>query len=74
MKTILIPSIPATTINYQLPKDGMVSLMIYDILGREVAALVNNEFKTSGRYNVTFNAGNLSSGVYIYQLRIRDWR
>jgi len=43
-------------------------LKIYDILGREVATLVN-EYKAAGNYNVTFNASNLASGVYIYQLR-----
>ncbi|MFZ0453345.1 MAG: T9SS type A sorting domain-containing protein, partial [Ignavibacteriaceae bacterium] len=66
------PFNPATTISYQLPKDGLVTLKIYDMLGREVATLVNNEQKSVGRYNVNYNAGNLASGVYIYQLKVND--
>ena len=62
------PFNPTTTIKYEMPKAAYVRLVVYDILGREVATLVN-EFKPGGRYSVTFNAGNLSSGIYIYQLR-----
>ncbi len=62
------PFNPATIINYQIPADGFVTLKVYDILGKEVATLVNEQQK-AGRYNVTFNASNLSSGVYIYELR-----
>jgi len=61
------PFNPATTINYQIPKDGYVALKIYDALGREVKTLVN-EFKSSGRYTVIFDASKLSSGMYIYKL------
>ena len=50
------PFNPITTISYQLPKDGIVTLKVYDMLGREVATLVNDELKTVGRYNVNFNA------------------
>ena len=66
------PFNPTTTINYQIPKDGFVTLKIYDVLGREVASLVN-ENKSTGRYNVNFNAGNLASGVYLYQLKVNDF-
>ncbi len=66
------PFNPTTTFTYQLPKDGIVTLKIYDMLGREVATLVNNELKTVGRYNVRFNASSLASGVYIYQLKVND--
>ena len=62
------PFNPSTTINYQIPKGGMVIIKIYDILGREIKTLVNG-YKPAGRYNVTFNAHNLASGVYIYQLK-----
>ncbi len=62
------PFNPTTTIKYEMPKAAYVRLVVYDMLGREVATLVN-EFKPGGRYSVTFNAGNLSSGIYIYQLR-----
>jgi len=65
------PSNPSTTIKYQIPNAGNVSLKIYDILGREVTTLVD-EFKNKGRYGVSFNAASVSqwitSGVYIYKL------
>jgi hypothetical protein len=61
------PFNPTTTINYQLPKSGYVTLKIYDILGKEVATLVN-ENKEAGYYKVNFNASKLSSGIYIYKL------
>lgn len=63
------PFNPATTIRYQIPKDGMVTLKVYDILGAEVATLVNEE-KVAGKYEVNFNASNLASGVYIYRLNV----
>jgi hypothetical protein len=66
------PFNPATTINYQIKEDGLVTLKIYDILGSEVKTLVNEE-KTQGRYSHNFNASDLASGVYIYQLRINDF-
>ena len=66
------PFNPATTINYQIPQTGFVTLKIYDILGKEVATLVNEQ-KTQGRYTVNFDASRLASGVYIYQLRVNDY-
>jgi hypothetical protein len=72
------PFNPSTVINYQIPQDGFVTLKIYDILGNEVATLVNEE-KAIGRYEVNFSAQggsasggngyNLSSGVYFYQIK-----
>jgi Secretion system C-terminal sorting domain len=62
------PFNPTTTITYEIPKDGFVTLKVYDILGREVATLVN-EFKTAGKYYVNFNAGNLASGMYFYRFK-----
>jgi hypothetical protein len=50
----------------------MVSLKVYDILGREVAALVN-EFKPAGSYEASFDGSSLSSGVYFYRLVSRDY-
>ena len=67
------PFNPSTTIRYQIPKDGMVTLKIYDILGREVKTLVNN-FKTKGRYEVMFDAINLSSGLYIYEIKSGEYK
>ena len=66
------PFNPSTKIEYQIPKSGLVSLIVYDILGREVAVLVNSE-QQSGKYNVTFNAKNLSSGIYFYTMRAKDF-
>ncbi|MCX6151234.1 MAG: metallophosphoesterase [Ignavibacteriales bacterium] len=62
------PFNPTTTIHYQIPEAGFVSLKIYDILGKELFVLVNED-KQVGRYDLHFNAGNLSSGIYYYQLK-----
>jgi outer membrane protein assembly factor BamB len=61
------PFNPQTVIKYHLPHEGMVSLKIYDTLGKELKTLVN-EFQTQGTYNVKFEALNLPSGIYIYRL------
>jgi hypothetical protein len=55
-------------IRYELPERADVSLKVYDILGREVATLVNAS-QGQGSYQVPFNASNLSSGVYFYRLK-----
>ncbi len=67
------PFNPVTTINYQIPKSGRVVLKVYDILGKEIATLVNEE-KEIGRYSVNFDASKLSSGVYLYELVANDYR
>jgi glucose/arabinose dehydrogenase len=61
------PFNPTTVIRYQVPVVGGVRLSVYDMLGREVAVLVN-EWKAPGRYEITFDATGLSSGVYVYRL------
>ena len=61
------PFNPTTSIKYSIPTGGFVSLKIYDVLGREVATLVN-ETKAPGFYKANFNASNLASGLYIYRL------
>ncbi|MCA2004756.1 MAG: T9SS type A sorting domain-containing protein [Ignavibacterium sp.] len=61
------PFNPVTTIRYSLPKEGFVSLKVYNILGQEVVTLVNQE-QTAGSYEVKFGAPNLSSGMYFYTL------
>jgi hypothetical protein len=66
------PFNPLTTINYEIPKSGFVQLKIYDLLGREIAILVN-ETKTEGRYTEIFDASNLPSGVYIYSLIVNEF-
>ncbi len=62
------PFNPTTMINFQLSISSYVTLKVYDVLGREVATLVNEE-KFPGTYEATFNASNLSSGIYFYTLR-----
>lgn len=61
------PFNPVTKIAYALPKSGLVTLKVYDILGKEVATLVN-EVKNVGNYSVDFNASSFTSGVYFYKL------
>jgi hypothetical protein len=62
------PFNPATTIRFTIPADGQVQLQVYDILGREIATLVN-EYRRKGNYEVKFDAGKLSSGIYIYRIK-----
>jgi len=62
------PFNPATVINYQLPVNSFVTLKVYDMLGREVANLINAR-KNAGYYNVTFSVDHLPSGVYFYRLQ-----
>lgn len=66
------PFNPTTKIQFALPSDGKVQLVIYDILGREVAKLVNNEFRSAGRYVSEFNGSRLASGVYFYRILVND--
>lgn len=68
------PFNPSTTIRYAIPADGHVTLKVYNIAGQEVATLVN-EYKTAGRYDVVFEAGNaagvpLASGIYFYRITV----
>lgn len=66
------PFNPSTTISWQSPVSGQQTLKVYDVLGNEVATLVD-EYKSAGMYNVQFTMNNLSSGVYFYQLRAGDF-
>lgn len=66
------PFNPRTTIGYKIPKDGFVSIKVYDITGREIARIVN-EFKKAGTYESVFTADKLSSGVYFYVLQTGDF-
>ncbi|MBI3587148.1 MAG: T9SS type A sorting domain-containing protein [Ignavibacteriales bacterium] len=67
------PFNPATTISYQLSANSKVSLKVFNLLGQEVATLVNEE-KLAGYYQEQFDARTLASGVYVYQLSISDER
>jgi enterochelin esterase-like enzyme len=66
------PFNPVTNISYKLAKGGYVTLKIYDLLGREIAALVN-EYKSQGRHDVRFDASGFASGVYVYGLRVNGF-
>ena len=63
------PFNPTTTIRFSLPKEGYVRLTVFDVLGREVARLVNGGMQ-SGSHMVTLNASNLASGIYFYRLMV----
>ncbi|MHB8579351.1 MAG: carboxypeptidase regulatory-like domain-containing protein [Ignavibacteriaceae bacterium] len=66
------PFNPSTIISYSVPKSSVVTIKVYDVLGREVRTLVNEQ-KMPGNYKITFNAGNLASGVYFYQLKSSNY-
>ena len=61
------PFNPTTQLKFDIPKHGFVSLKVYDVLGKEVANLVN-EVKAAGSYTVEFNGASLSSGIYYYRI------
>jgi hypothetical protein len=62
------PFNPSTTISYQLPVNSFLTLKVYDVLGNEVATLVNEE-KQVGEYEIEFSGSSLTSGIYFYQLK-----
>jgi aminopeptidase N len=66
------PFNPSTTIKYSLGKAGITTLKIYDVLGKEVATLVNEELQ-AGPHEVTFDASNLPSGVYVYKIQSGEY-
>lgn len=66
------PFNPSTTIEYEIPKESFVTLKVFNLLGQEVATLVD-ETKQAGRYEVKFNGLSLSSGVYFYKIRSKDF-
>jgi len=66
------PFNPITTINYSIKEKGFVQLAVYDVLGKEIAVLVNEE-KRRGNYSLKFNGNNLPSGVYFYTLRVNNF-
>jgi hypothetical protein len=66
------PFNPTTKISYAIPKSGLVTLKVYNVLGKEVAVLVN-DVKAAGIYTIDFNASNLSSGIYFYRLDVNGF-
>jgi hypothetical protein len=67
------PFNPVTTISYRIPKAGNVKLTVLDVLGRELAVLVNG-FKQAGSYSVQFDASELASGIYFYRIESGDFK
>ena len=65
------PFNPPTTISYQLPVDSHIALKIYNSIGQEVKALVNDE-RSAGYHQETWNASDVASGMYIYQLTLTN--
>lgn len=62
------PFNPSTIINYSIPSESMVTIKIYNVLGQEIKTLVNKT-ETSGNHQITFNAGDLPSGIYLYRIQ-----
>ena len=66
------PFNPITTIRFEIPEDGIITLKVFNTLGEEVVALLN-EFRKADRYEVNFDASKLASGIYIYQIEAGDF-
>jgi hypothetical protein len=66
------PFNPSTEIEYSIPKEGLVTVKVYNMLGKEIATLVNKEEK-QGSYTINFNASKFASGPYIYRLQSGDY-
>ncbi|MCC6551027.1 MAG: T9SS type A sorting domain-containing protein, partial [Ignavibacteriaceae bacterium] len=66
------PFNPSTKISYSIPVDGIVTLKVYNLIGQEVANLVDN-FQLKGGYTASFDASKLNSGVYFYTLSVGDY-
>jgi len=66
------PFNPTTKIAYDIPRDAKVKLVIYDILGREMKTLVNNEFRSAGKYIAELNGSNLASGIYFSRILVNE--
>ncbi|MDD3557075.1 MAG: T9SS type A sorting domain-containing protein [Melioribacteraceae bacterium] len=66
------PFNPSTTIRFQVPQNESVSLKVFDVLGREVATLLNDNL-SAGSYEVNFDASNLAAGMYVYRLQAGDF-
>ena len=66
------PFNPSTTINYSIPEEGFVKLAVYNLLGEEVATVVNS-FQKADIYEVNFDASRLSSGIYVYKIEATNF-
>lgn len=66
------PFNPTTNIRYNIPKESFVTIKVFDVLGKEIATLIN-EYKHEGKYEIEFNAVSLTSGIYYYRLQSGDF-
>jgi hypothetical protein len=66
------PFNPSTKVKYEIPERSFVTLKVYDVLGKEVATLVNDE-KPAGVFEFEFNGAGLTSGIYFYKLQVGDF-
>ena len=66
------PFNPTTKINFSLPENGMVTIKIFDVLGREVTTLIHKEMNASN-HTVEFDASQLTSGIYLYKIQVNDF-
>jgi hypothetical protein len=66
------PFNPTTTINFDLKENGFVKLSVYNVLGQKVASLIDNNME-AGHHTVSFDASNLSSGMYIYKIEVNGF-
>ncbi len=65
------PFNPTTNLSFELSNPGVVTIKVFNMLGQEVTTLINNEQYESGEYDVTFDASNLTSGIYFYRLNVQ---
>ena len=66
------PFNPATIIKFDIPKDALVKVRVYDILGKQIYSL--NEFKKAGSYNLQFNGSGFASGMYLYSVEANGFK
>jgi hypothetical protein len=66
------PFNPSTNIEYSIPSESFVELKVYDVLGNEIASLVNEQ-QQAGVYRADFNADNLPSGMYFARIRVNEF-
>lgn len=67
------PFNPTTKIDFELPTDSKVNLKVYNILGKEISIIFNDEFKKAGYYTVYFDGSNLATGLYFYRITANDY-
>ncbi len=66
------PFNPSTTINYSVPKSCLVTIKVYDVMGREISTLINAQ-KPAGNYSIKFNASHFATGIYFYRMQAGDF-